>query len=222
MRNRIRNFGILSAFCVVAAALSILTGCDSGAKEMLLAAEVDLTSGNAMQAIVLCLEEGSYLPVDSATVTVNGLPVPASFLGNISYSLNPAAAAGEDVTMHFSFEDIDIQKTLVMPEKPFDLASTDTDSDQTILITWSLVNNAQDHVVVFIASGTRNGDTYSVSLPGSATSHTIPAKTLKAGQFSVPVIVEAMNSTTNLGSSVGAGSVYQVANQGEVDIDTDP
>lgn len=223
MRNRIKNVGVLSALCVVAVTLSVLVGCEPAAKGMLLAAEVDLTSGGDMQAIVLCIESGSYLPVDSATVTVNGQDVPPSFLGNMSFTLTPVAPAA-NVTMHFSYEDIDILKTLMMPSKPTALTGAGTyAATSAIPIGWTQVSPIPDNIAISVTSGyTNSSDGYTAVIPGNSVSHSIPANTFKTNQPAITVIVEAMNSTTNLGSSVLAGSIYQVANQEELTITTNP
>jgi hypothetical protein len=65
-------------------------------------------------------------------------------------------------------------------------------------------------------------DSYTVVLPSTATTHTIPSNILKSPQAAVIVIVAAVNSTTNLGSSVMAGSGYQVANEDWVSIQYQP
>jgi hypothetical protein len=214
MRKRLNNVGILPALCVAAVALGALTGCDTN-KGKLLVADVGLTSGGAMVASVVCLEGGSLFPVDSATVTVNGLDVPPSFLGNISFSLVPAAAAGDDVTMHFSFDDVDILKTLKMPAKPTAVTKSATTVSTPITINWSGVAGPPNNIVVSVSFDTVSGDPFSVTLPGTATTCDIPANTLLSGK-SITVIVAATNSTTNLGSSVTAGSFYLVENQEEV------
>jgi hypothetical protein len=174
-----------------------------------------------MQAVVACTESGSLFPVDSATVTVNGEDVPPSFLGNISFTLTPVAPAA-DVTMHFSFEDVDILKTLVMPTKP----PAVTNNRQTLVtspitISWGTITPTPDNVEVSVSFNTQSGDPFSAVLPGDTTTYDIPANTLIASS-SITVMVAALNSTTNLGSSVMAGSIYQVGNQGVVSFPSTP
>ena len=169
---------------------------------------------------MVCLPTGSQVPVSGATVTVNGESLPELF-GNLSFNLL-AVAPGQNVTLHFVYQDIDILKTLVMPNKP-DITTLSAAHDATggILIEWNLVNPPLDNITVSVSSSyTKSPNGYTAVLSNTATGHTIPANTLKTSQISIPVIVEAMNQTTNLGSSVISGSVYQVGNQDEVEIET--
>jgi hypothetical protein len=217
MRNRIKNVGLLSALCVVVTALSVLAGCSPAEKTSLLAAEVDMLPGSTtLEALVACVQGTTIVDGDSVTATINGEQVPSfPLLGNFGTLAGPIDP-GDDVTLHFVYKDINITKTLVMPEKPGIPTSADTNSSLPIHITWTLASTAQDHVAVIVSSyDTRSKETYSALLAGDATSHTIPAKTLKAGTSGIVVVVEAMNQTTSLGSSVGAGSAYVVANQEE-------
>ncbi len=218
MRNR-PNVGILSALCVVAVALGALIGCDTN-KGKLLAAEVDWLAAGGFGAFVVCIEGGALFPVETATVTVNGQDVPPSFLGNISYTLNPIAV-GDDVTMHFSFDDVDILKTLKMPAKPLNVVAATTLVTNPITISWNLVAPPLDNVVVSVSSNTATGDPFSVTVPSTWTSYDIPANILLSGK-PITVTVAAVNSTTNLGSSVMAGSVYVVANQEDVHFTSTP
>jgi hypothetical protein len=221
MKNRIRNVGILPAFGVIAICLGALLGCDQSGGGNVLAAQVDLLpAGTAMQAYVVCLPSGSLMPVSGATVTVNGESVP-EFFGNLSFNLAPVIV-GADVTLHFVYQDIDILKALAMPAKPSNLTGAGTfPATNSITIGWDLFNPAPDNITVSVISGyTNSSDGYTAVLAGTAITHIIPGGTLKAGQLSIPVIVEAMHKTTDFGSSVGAGSFYSVGNQSSVNVAT--
>jgi hypothetical protein len=221
MRNRIKKVSALSAFCVVVVALSVLTGCKPADTGKLLVAQVDLVpTGSAMKALVWCIPAGSFFPVSGATVTVNGESVP-EFFGNLSLSLT-AVSPGQNVTLQFSFEDIDILKTLAMPAKPnITTAAATHAATDSILIEWDAVSPTLDNIAVSVSSSyTNSSNGYTAVLAANAINHTIPGSTFLPGQGSIPVIVEAMNKTTDLGSSAMAGSIYQVGNQSSVVIAT--
>lgn len=223
MSNRTVNVGVLSALCALAVSLGVLSGCSEPAKGKLLIAQVDLLpSSAAMQAFVVCLPAGSQLPVSGATVTVNGESVP-EFFGNFSLSL-PAVSSGQNVTLHFAYEDIDILSTLVMPAKPSITTGSGTyAATDPITIGWALISPAPDNIVVSVPyyyTNSTNG--YTAVISGALTSHTIPGSTFISGQGSIPVVVEAMSKTTDLGSSMIVGSYYMVGNQSSVPITTSP
>lgn len=219
MRNRIENVGILSALCGIATALSMLVGCSSGGDGgVLLAAEVDTKSGTTI-ATVAAVQDKTTL-IDTATVTVNGTTVPfflVAYIGGV-----PLIGAGANVTLHFVYKDIDIQKALTMPDVPnitSPLPGATFTPGNTVPLTWDAPpSGTWDNIVVSISGTyTVSSDEYTAILPANATGHIIPGNVLDSPQSAVTVIVEAMNSTTNLGS-VRAGSFYQVANQDSVSI----
>jgi hypothetical protein len=226
MRNRIGMVGILSVMCALALTFGVLTGCTPGGgnDKYLFAAEVDLLPGGNMQALVACVPEGEYFPVDGSltTVTVNGEPVPPWILGNYSNSLT-AVSQGDNVTLHFAYKDMNVQKTLTMPAAPnITTALVSFDSTLPKTIAWDPILPTPDSFAIMLpSSATVSGDTFTEFVSGNSTSYVIPGGTLLA---STPflVTVEALNKTSSLGSSAMPGSVYMVGNQDQVSMSTDP
>ena len=217
MKNRIKNVGILSAFCVVVLFAAVLSGCNpSSGGGLLLAADVH-NNGGFTDATIIGIQDKTTI-VDSATVTVNGTTVPFFLFGNISSVL--LINAGNPVTLHFTYQNVDVQSTLTMPDVPTITTvapGSGASASSTFLLNWTLPGtvNWQNIVVTVSSLYTVSSNGFTATLAPGATSYTLPANILTLG--SALIIVEAVNSTTSLGSA-GAGSVYQVANQAQLSI----
>ncbi len=217
MRNRMKNVGMLAAFCVAAACVAVLAGCNpASGGGLLLAADVH-TNGGFTDATIIGIQDKTTI-VSSATVKVNGTTVPFFFFGNISSV--PLINVGDPVTLHFADKDVDVQSTLTMPDVPTSITIPPATyyATNSLPLTWtSPATGTWDNIVVTVSSSyTVSSDGFTATLGPGVTSYTLPPNILTPGG-SVPIIVEAMNSTTSLGS-VSAGSVYQVANQAQLNI----
>ena len=193
-----------------------------GEQYMLTGSVTMATDNSDMAAFVMCFSE-SMMPVmdESATVTINGVDIPPTFMGYGKSDLIPVAVGG-NVTFHFAYDGADFTSTRPMPAKPTITTADGSpyDPGTPITIDWNTVVPTPDSIEVMIMFNTVSGESYVEDLPGNATSHTIPAGTLTANNF-VTVVVMAINSETNLGGRFSATS-YIVCNQNEVTIDTIP
>ena len=118
MRNRMKNVGILTAFCVVALFCSRADRVHPRRREREqrgAAAEVHDNGGFTTATVVGVQDQTT--PITDATVTVNGNVVNLFFLAYYG-TFTPAFTVGGPVALHFASKDLDVTSTLTMPDKP--------------------------------------------------------------------------------------------------------
>jgi len=181
MRNRIKNVGILSAFCVVVLLVAVLSGCNSNSGGVLLAAEVH-NNGSATTATVAGVQDKTT-PITDATVTVNTTTLGLFFIVYLG-TVTPTVAVGQDVTVHFASKDLDVTSTLKMPDVPTTVATTAASPlppSTTLPLTWNLPAGTYGNIVVSVSSlYTVSSDGFTATLPAGTASYTIPANTFQA------------------------------------------
>jgi hypothetical protein len=148
-----------------------------------------------------------------ATVSLDGNPLTyGGFLGGYEADTLDLTSPA---TLVVSADGVDISASLDLPgtvniTSPADLSTYDPSGSLTII--WDSISPQPDNVEVFISPlDTVSGDEYAAVLPGSATSHTIPAGTIDYGSFStVEISVYAINQQLLSGEGVELGSSYSI------------
>ncbi len=214
-------------FCLVFVSL-VLGSCeppgDAAKPTDILAVEVDLLpDGSAMQGLAMYMKPDSLTPVmdPSVVVTVNGEALSPSFFGYMSSTLT-AVSPGSAVGLHFDSGNVQLDRSLTMPAKPVVTAPASADPSGPITISWGALSPAPQYYYVLVSPlYTVSGNELQGTFDGSKTSCTIDAGTLLANDF-LPVVVEAANVETSLGTLNLSMYDFVVANQTEVTIDTNP
>lgn len=222
---------IVVSVCLFALATFIVVGCDGGedgSGTLFVNAEVSKVAASSVDPITIVVEVSeSGTPVDDATVIVNSTEINSTGNGVYQSSGVPTIDAGQDVILDVTHETKNVGATLVMPEHatitaptaaegPYD-ASTDID------ITWEAFDfdTTPDLIQIFIDGAyTDTGIPYMNILPGTATSFTIPAGTLKSSCSNIILAVIATNGTWSLGADAAFESEFCVSHQSSSVFDT--
>jgi hypothetical protein len=184
-------------------------------------AKDDLT----LSALAIYLVGSSTILSDpTAEATINGQALSFVLVGYGSSSLTPVLP-GDAVNLHFSYEDVTVDRSLTMPVKPVPTVPGGSHNPtQAVTVSWTALNPAPDYVLVIVQSfDTVSGETFEAQVDGTATSAEIPGNTM-SGDFDVTVVVQAMNGEQSLkDADLGLATYsYTVANKNEVLIDVTP
>lgn len=153
-------------------------------------------------------------------MTVNGTTVPQFFIGNVGNV--PAVSVGGSVAMHFTYQDMNVSSTLTMPGAPTGVTQGANQSvGSPIVINWTAPVSGATNYADIVPNNTVSGKQFSATVSSGVTTYAIPGGTL-LNSGTVNVLVEALNETTSLGSSVSAGSIYAVGNQASFNVTTAP
>jgi hypothetical protein len=223
---------LLGIVTIIAQAGCVLPGPNA---IMVMAAivNVDITvplPGRITTATVRLTDDGTALT--TATVTVNGTPCIGSG-GTYTATLATVVNVGDTVTLSITApNDVSITKTLTMPS-PTTITSPPApaplpavyNASSAIALAWNAVTPTPAVVEIVIPNTyTQSGNDYTQLLAGSATSWSIPANTLTAGQNNplAPVIISVIPANGGFlsGTEYELGSMFIVGNTAMVPINT--
>ena len=176
-------------------------------------------NGDTM-ALAEVAESGT--PVDDATVTVNSTVLPwdgnagsgaYGIMDNTTFSFT----GGDDVILSVTRGAYSVGATLQMPDQPNVTAPTSGTytASTAISVEWDAISPTPTFIQVIISPDyTVDVSVYLAMVPGSATSHSIPANTLKTETVDIFVFVAAYVRTSSLGADAAAESQLGVSNTG--------
>lgn len=168
-------------------------------------------------ADITLYDSNNELPINDATVTVNGADCePYSgghYLGDVS-----ALSAGSSVSFVITGTGFSVNETLNMPNATSSITSptegSNKNADASLNVNWNKINsNTPQHLIVYVEGfWTDNGDDYKVEVATSTTSHTIPANTLLPAQDDIELKVISINSVFPSGAIIDPDSYLDVYN----------
>jgi hypothetical protein len=183
---------------------------------------------------VSILEDGSDInsSVKDATITLQlnagtatQVPYVDSFgylqSGNISGS---RPQAGDAVTASMVIGSKHVGETVTVPAIPKVKApGAAQDASKEIVMTWDSLSSPPSEIQIAIAdkdTATDNPMGYFQNIPGTSTSYSIPAGTLKAGTKGIYFGVSAENTRQLTGPDLEPYSKFTISSAGGVDFDT--
>ena len=160
--------------------------------------------------------------VTDATVTVKNANAPYFMIGYITQG-TPAISEGEDVDITVVRGENTVTATLPMPEKPVITSPADDswhDANSQINVQWTLSTTPDLIFFEIEKSYTVSGEDYTAQLAGTATSHSIPAGTLRASINGIEINVYSVNMTSDFTGTIITGSIYATSHVTQIEIHT--
>lgn len=180
------------------------------------------------------LEDGSDInsSVKDATVTLqlnSGTPTQVPYVESFGYLLvgdisGSTPKAGDAVTASITIGPKHMGETVSVPAIPKVKApGAAQDASKEIVMTWDSLSSPPSEIQISIAdkdTATDNPMGYFQNIPGTSTSYSIPAGTLKAGTKGIYFGVSAENSRPLTGPDLEPYSQFTISSAGGVKFDT--
>ncbi len=185
-------------FLVIFAACFTLMTCDTSEPTLMVEAAVTVDNSTHTATAAIMTMQG-FMPVDDATITVNGEDFSGYFFILRSLS-NPPYNAGASITLNVQRGNVNITKTLTIPAndaiitKP--LAADDPYSKASpITVLWNHTLTALDYQIAVSSSYTTDEDGYSATVPAASISTSIPGNIFDATTTAAILTLSKSNTT---------------------------